>query len=371
MAKKNFSFSNTILLIINLIAVIALFMAYLANYLNPKVYFAVGLSGLFYPYILLINGLFVIIWFFRVRKYCLLSLIMIIVGFNSFQRFYQFRGKNAPSGNANLIKVFSYNVQIFGFYNNIDNQEDIIHLLQENSPDIACLQEFCQENAKKPKLMPAKEIKNALDAEDYFVYTPLSQSKYEFGMAIFSKFPIVNKGTISFDNERKNHAIFADLKINNDTVRVYNVHFQSIFFGTEDYLFAQQATEGSINLTKNELKKGSVRILKKIKTGFAKRPAQVDTVVNHIKLSPYKTIVCGDFNDPPLSYTYKQIRNLLDDSFVNSGKGCGYSLIINKLLSFRIDYIFHDKSFKSYSFTTQKLTTSDHYPIYTYLMIEK
>jgi endonuclease/exonuclease/phosphatase family metal-dependent hydrolase len=287
-----------------------------------------------------------------------------LIGFNSFLRFYQFKGKDVPAENADLIKVLSYNVQIFGLYNNENKREEIIHFLQEEMPDIACFQEYCQDK----NLEEAKQIKNAVEAKDYCLYTPLSRGKYEFGMAIFSKFPIINKGTISFENAKTNHAMFVDLKINKDTIRVYNLHFQSIYFGAEDYLFAKQPTNDT-DFSNEKLKKNSIRILKKIKTGFAKRSAQVDTIAHHIKLSPYKTIVCGDFNDPPWSYTYKQIRNLLDDSFVKSGKGRENTMIINKLLSFRIDYIFYDKSFDSYGFTTKKLNASDHYPVYTYLRV--
>ena len=370
MAKKNFSISNIIFLIFNVVAVIALLMAYLANYLNPKLYFIAALSGLFYPYILLINGLFVFIWFFRVKKYCFLSLITIVLGFNSFQKFYQFRGKDIPAENTEkLVKILSYNVHIFGLYDKENTQNEIVNFLQEETPDIACFQEYCQNNAQKPNLSATTQIKEAVGATNYYLYTPLSQGKYQFGLAIFSKFPIVNKGTISFDNAKTNHAMFADLKINNDTVRVYNIHFQSISFGKEDYLFANQATS-TTDFSNDELKKNSIRILKKIKRGFAKRSVQVDTIANHIKLSPYKTIVCGDFNDTPCSYTYKQISNLLDDAFVSSGKGRGNTMVINRLLSFRIDYIFHDKSFKSYGFTTPKSTASDHYPVCTYLGVD-
>jgi len=264
MSKNNHSIFTVILLIFNAIAVIALFMAYLASYLNPKLYFATALSGLFYPYVLIINVLFIVLWLFRVRKYCFLSLIAILIGFNSFQRFYQFNGKNAPSENADLVKILSYNVQIFGLYNNDNQQDTIIHFLKEEMPDIVCLQEYCQDNPQT-----TKRIKEAVKATDYHLYTPLSRGKYQFGMAIFSKFPIVNRGTISFENAKTNHAMFVDLKINNDTIRVYNVHFQSFYFSAEDYLFAQQATSNS-DLNNDKLKKNSVRILRKIKKGFGK-----------------------------------------------------------------------------------------------------
>jgi endonuclease/exonuclease/phosphatase family metal-dependent hydrolase len=320
-----------------------------------------ALSGFFYPYILIINVLFIVFWFFRMQKYCFLSLIIILFGFNSFQRLYQFRGKDVPAENVDLVKVLSYNVQIFGLYNNTDKQEEIIHFLKEEIPDIVCLQEYCQDN-----IQTTMRIKDAIKAANYYLYTPLSRGKYQFGMAIFSKFPIVNREVISFENAKTNHAIFVDLKIKKDTIRVYNVHLQSFYFGAEDYSLVQQATSNS-DLSNEELKKNSIRILKKVKRGFAKRSAQVDIMTNHIKLSPYKTIVCGDFNDIPWSYTYKQIKNLLDDSFVNSGNGFGNTMIINRLFSFRIDYIFHDKSFKSYGFSTTKSDASDHFPICTYI----
>ena len=364
MSKKKLSIFNIILLIFNAVAVIALFMAYLANYLNPKIYFFAALCGLFYPYILFVNILFIVLWLFRVRKYCFISLIAILMGFNSFQRFYQFSGKDIPSDSTDLVKMLSYNVQIFGLYNNENQQDEIIHFLKGEMPDIVCLQEYCQDNTQKL----VRQLKDSLNAADYHLYTPLSRGKYQFGMVIFSKFPIVNKETIFFKDAKTNHAMFADLKINEDTIRVYNVHFQSLYFGAEDYLFAKQATSNT-DFSNDELKKNSIRILKKIKKGFAKRSSQADALSDHIKLSPYKTIVCGDFNDTPWSYTYKQIRNLLDDSFVRSGKGRGYTMVINRLLSFRIDYIFHDKSFKNYGFKTTKSNASDHYPICTYLRI--
>ncbi|MDR2410718.1 MAG: endonuclease/exonuclease/phosphatase family protein [Bacteroidales bacterium] len=370
MAKKTVSFLNIILLFCNVIVILALLTSYLANYLNPKVYFLAGLSGLFYPYILIANVFFVVIWLFRKWKYCLLSLIAILTGFNSIERLYQFHRKIMPADTSQLVKVMSYNVQILGLYSKSNNKEKIIQFLKEERPDIICLQEYCQTNSFKNGFVNAHHIQEALHLKNYSLHTPLSRNNYLFGMAIFSKYPIIHQGTISFKDAKTNHAMFADLKINSDTVRIYNVHFQSIHFGAEDYLFAQQAASNP-EMSNEQWKEHSVRILKKIKTGFAKRSAQVDTIVNHINLSPYRVIVCGDFNDTPWSYTYQQIRNLLEDAFVKSGNGFGYSMIINKLLSFRIDYIFYDKSFQSYDFTTGNIRASDHYPVSTYIEINK
>lgn len=364
MSKKKLSIINLIFLILNIVAIIGLLSAYLANYLNPKTYFFTAFSGLFYPYILAVNFLFIVFWLLKKWQYCFFSLITIFIGINSFHRFYQFTGKDIPSGNDSLVKVLSYNVQTLGIYN--DNKEKILDFLKKEKPDIACFQEYCQNNNPSNKVTTASQIKNTINANNQYLYLPLSRENYQFGMAIFSRFPIINKESITFEDAKTNHAMFADIVIHKDTIRVYNIHFQSIHFGAEDYLFARQAASNT-DISNEEWKKNGMRILRKIKSGFVKRKSQVDTMVKHIEDSPYKVIVCGDFNDTPWSYTYKQIRNLLDDSFVRSGKGIQNTMKIRKLLSFRIDYIFHDKSFKSYGFTTEKINASDHYPIYTYL----
>jgi endonuclease/exonuclease/phosphatase family metal-dependent hydrolase len=367
--KKSFSIINLIFLILNIIAIAGLLSAYLANYLNPKTYFFAALSGLFYPYILAINLLFIIFWLFKKWQYCFFSLITLFIGMNSFQRFYQFTGKDIPSGNDSLVKILSYNVQTLGIYNDNNNKEKILDFLKKEKPDIVCFQEYCQNSNPENKVTAALQIKNAINANNQYLYLPLSRENYQFGMAIFSRFPIINKESITFEDAKTNHAMFADIVINGDTIRVYNIHFQSIHFGAEDYLFARQAASNT-DISNEEWKKNGMRILRKIKSGFAKRKSQVDTMVKHIENSPYKVIVCGDFNDTPWSYTYKQIRNLLDDSFVRSGKGIQNTMKIRKLLSFRIDYIFHDRFFKSYGFTTEKINASDHYPIYTYIDVK-
>jgi len=366
MSKNKFPIINTVFLTLNIIAIICLLSTYLANFLNPKVYFFAALSGLFYPFILGINILFIIFWLFKKWKYCLFSLITILIGFNSFQRLYQLSGNDIPSGNDSLVKVLSYNVQVFGVYDDNNRKQDILNFLETEKPDIACLQEYCQNNNPANKNTIASQIGKTMNANNQYLYLPLSRGNYQFGMAIFTRFPIVGKGNISFKDAKTNHAMFADMVIKEDTIRIYNVHFQSIHFGDEDYLFAMQATS-DMDISNEEWRKNGMRILRKIKSGFRKRASQVDTIAKHIESSPYKVIVCGDFNDSPWSYTYKQIYNLLDDSFVKSGKGAGNTLMINKLLSFRIDYIFHDKSFNSYQHTTEKINASDHYPIFTYV----
>ncbi|MCL2132113.1 MAG: endonuclease/exonuclease/phosphatase family protein [Lentimicrobiaceae bacterium] len=378
MAKNKFSLSKILLLIPNILAVVLLLMAYLADYFNPKAYFWVALCGCLYPYILIVNLLFVLLWIFRKNKLFLLSLICILIGFGSLKRIYQFTSKQLPEGVENTFKVMSYNVQVMGLYGNAANKgeisynqrDSIVDLLKNEQPAILCLQEFYSDNNPKTTFPTTSLIKKNIEKTNACFYMPFTRGSHQYGLAIFTKYPVVRQGSIEFQTPSTNLAMYADLKIGKDTVRVFNLHFQSLHLQKEDYIFAQQAVSDYSELSNEAIAKNSKRILRKMKKGFAVRAEQVKILSRHIQSSPYKAVVCGDFNDTPWSFTYKQIQNLLTDTYAESGKGFGNTMQFNKWLSFRIDYIFCDKSFKSYQFITLPYKASDHLPVSVYLDIQ-
>jgi endonuclease/exonuclease/phosphatase family metal-dependent hydrolase len=100
----------------------------------------------------------------------------------------------------------------------------------------------------------------------------------------------------------------------------------------------------------------------KFKAAFQMRAEQVREIRSHINASPYAVIVCGDFNDTPISYAYQQLRGNLKDAFVSSGSGIGRTYI-GKLPSFRIDNVFHSEEFESFNFQTSDFRMSDHLPV--------
>ena len=147
-----------------------------------------------------------------------------------------------------------------------------------------------------------------------------------------------------------------------DTVRIYNMHLQSIAFGATDYQYMDDLEKNK----QTEDIEHSKSIGKRLKKAFIKRARQADLISESIAASPYPVIVCGDFNDTPASYTYHRIAGNLKDAFVESGNGFGKSYV-GKFPSFRIDYILHSKQFKAFDFKTIHEELSDHYPVVTYL----
>jgi endonuclease/exonuclease/phosphatase family metal-dependent hydrolase len=244
--------------------------------------------------------------------------------------------------------VMSYNVRLFNLFDWIDkgNVGDTIrHFINEQNPDILCVQEY-SENAKvdlrvykyKAIFMEGKNIKT--------------------GQAIFSKYPIFNQGDFKIP-EAGNNIIYADIRKGTDTLRVYNIHLQSIKI-SPDVNEIQEHVD-SINQSKTEL------LFNRIRLAFNKQEQQADVLVRHKKECHYPVIICGDMNNSPFSYIYRNIKADLNDCFEEAGNGFGQTYKF-KYYPARIDYIFASKKMKVKSFTTfAQFENSDHYPIMTRL----
>lgn len=161
---------------------------------------------------------------------------------------------------------------------------------------------------------------------------------------------------IRFENSG-NMAISTDIIIEKDTVRIFNVHLQSYNIDPKKYSIIE-----SPGIDQEQDLKEVRNIGKKLKHAFIARANQVHKVREKVEESPYPVIICGDFNDTPVSYAYQTMRGDLTDAFMNSGRGFGRTYI-GKLPSFRIDNIFHSDEFESYNFKTYGFKMSDHLPI--------
>lgn len=142
-------------------------------------------------------------------------------------------------------------------------------------------------------------------------------------------------------------------------MRVYNVHFQSIYLGYEDY-----AVIDSLEGNQRASWKSMRNILRKIKRAFAKRSWQANALAEHIAEYKGKQILCGDFNDVPVSYTYRKAGGTLTDAYVEKGFGFG-TTFANRLSIFRIDYTLLDERLKINSCKIIRKNLSDHYPVIT------
>lgn len=357
--------------LINLVFAIGLLMAYMSAYINPEITSIFGFFGLAYPFFLLANVLFLLIWLILRRSKFLLSLLVILIGFNPLMRHIQLLpGREAPKDET-VVKLLSYNVKNMANSNvgivKAEIRDSIEGFISHEAADITCLQEYSEKGGDFPRVFT--ELSKATDYPEchYMNYIPAKNYRID-ALVILSKFPIINSGYLAIPGSDHVFGIYTDLWMHDDTVRLYNLHLESIRFKNEDYQFVDDVTSGQAE--KESFKEGSKSIYTKLSNGFKKRALQTGVVTNHLSDCPYPVIICGDFNDTPLSYAYHKISSGLEDAFVESGYGLGNTFAGN-LPPIRIDFIFYTDVFTSYDFNIPDILLSDHYPVSVYLKSNK
>ena len=357
------------ILILNILAVIALLMAYLAPVVNPSKIVLPALFGLGYPYLLMIHLAFLLYWLIRLKKEIFISLLVILLGWNHLNNLLplQIRSSEIPvnASRDRFLKAMSYNVRGFNIYQwskEAEAQQDIFRFIETQDPQLVCFQEYYTSSQKG-------QTHNSISAQlgnlpySAVYYTADQANRNGFGIATFSKYPILKKSRIPF-NSSFNAAMYTDILFHSDTLRIFNIHLQSIRFQEDNYAFMDTARFKYNNEQISELR----AIGNRLRTAFSMRAEQAQIIASYVEDSPYPVILMGDFNDTPQSYAYRKIKKGLDDAFRKSGSGFG-NTYAGELPSFRIDFIMYGPPILSDDFVRIKTDHSDHYPISTFLFI--
>ena len=320
MIKNNL---DRILFFVNSVILLLLLISYLAPKIHPDFFWHISLLGILFPFLLILNTLFAVYWVISWRKYFWANIVIIVLGLpyidntianqkNTLdQKEFSQLQKNKKHQFDQLINLMSFNVRLFNQNENIDDDKietKIVEMIKEKKPNVLCLQEFNLTESTK-------------ELFDAFNYKKNNDNKLQ----IFTNYRVIKSGYI----KSKNICIYKDIVLN-DTIRVYNIHLQSNW-------------------------------VKTMKSSYQNRVNEALKIKKHINKSPFPVIVCGDFNDTPLSYTYSTLKKGLADSFQESGIGIGNSYV--SIPTLRIDYILHSQKYESYNYKKLKYKFSDHYPI--------
>ena len=358
-----------IILLLNILAVALLFSAYAAYYVDPRDSWIFAFSGLLYPWILILNLSFMFFWLILWKKYALLSFITILIGWNQLDAMIAMNYETAVIQPGHTYSLITYNVHRFLGESEIkrDVRAEITEYMSGERPDVLCLQEFYIHEADTSPVI--RKMTHAWDLPYHYIKNYYKNPKWSGinGLATFSRFPILGHGTLEHPPSKR-FAIYTDIIMENDTLRLFNVHLASLRLGQQDVNFYYQLKK---NETENvNLKKGLFSILRKLKTAFQLRAVQTDIFIRTIENSPYPVLVCGDINDSPFSYTYHRLTQKLTDSYKEAGKGFFGSTYDGVLPNYRIDYILYDKHFKVFTYKKSQITFSDHYPITGLVMVD-
>ena len=336
--------------LLNIVLTVVTFSAYLLPFLAPKAFPLLSVLTLFMPMFFVFNALFFFYWGVQFKKRMILSGLVLLMGITFINKFYKFSTKEFPESEKDFT-VMSYNVRLLNLFQWIDRDDvpsQIVSFINDKNPDILCIQEYSTSADIDLKVYPHKYILMAGD-------------QIKTGQAIFSKFPIINEGNIVFPNSN-NNVIFADIKKGKETIRVYNMHLQSIKISPD-------VTEINDDINVMNQSK-SQKLLKRISKAFKQQQQQAELFKEHKNYCSYPLIVCGDMNNSAFSYVYRNIKGKLRDSFEEAGKGFGATYKF-RYYPARIDYIFADEKMKVKKFESfSDFENSDHYPIMTQLSFE-
>lgn len=364
---KLFSF-HTLVFLASIAAITALIISYFSPYIDPINNRIIPLFGLAYPVIMLGNMLLFLYWLvLRKWKMTILYLFVFIAGISVHHRFITW---NSPSKNDSdkTLSIVSYNVRLFDVYDwfgrGTQTKEAIYRYIDSVGADIYCFQEFYNENDSK-EFNSIKNIKNILGkAHHYGRYTSGSRGKSRFGVVTISRYPIIHSGYLDLNSVASNHCIYTDIQKEEEIFRIYNLHIGSIQVQDDEYdLFS--SLPNNLETDKTERSK---RLIGRLVGAFKTRSKQVDDIITHASSSPYPVIICGDFNDTPISNAYHKFYSKYSDAFLSAGKGIG-TTYAGRIPANRIDFIFHDKTFNATKFAIQREVLSDHRAIYTELAI--
>lgn len=367
MAKPFFRRVTKRFFIICNVAVAILFLpGAFVKYFNPERWWFVGLLTLCLPYLLMVLLIFFIFWIFAKKIWILISLLAIVICWDEVKNIFPWHFSPAFTieKKTNDIRIVSWNVEHFDileYKTHPETKQKMMDLITQYQPDVACFQEMVGGDYDKA-INYLGDFKRLLQFSGYY-YSYINKLDFDrvhhFGIITFSKFPIINQRTISIAPHDYNSTFqFIDVVTNNnDTIRVFNIHLQSLKFTANNLQYLDKP-----NMNTDSALTESKSIISKLKRGFIRRGLQADRIKEEMIKSPYPIILCGDFNDVPNSYAYCKIGEGLQNAFVQKGSGFGRTFSgISPTL--RIDNIFTDKKFTIDQVTKIPKKLSDHFPI--------
>ena len=325
----------------------------------PSTSMAVTYMGLAFPVLLLLNVVVALYWIAKLRWNFLVPTLAILLTGNNVAKTIGINHSQSTSPQIDFtkhnLKVMSYNIRLFNFY---EKGKEILGYINKVSPDVVCLQEFGYYTGSKQGYLTRQQLMQAM-AQRY-PHHHFCQSKQKigtYGVALFSKHPITAHSEIMLPHE-KNLASSTTISVAGDTLRVINVHLESNRLTGNDKKLWEKLSKAD-----PEFQHVLQKVNMKLSNAYCNREQQALSLAEYIKSSDVPTIVCGDMNDVPVSFTYSTIAGCgLTDAFTEAGQGYCHTYNEN-LFYFRIDAIFHSRHFKAIQHETPHIEHSDHYPL--------
>ena len=365
---------NVIKFILQLLTValcVVFLLGCLTPYLSPENFWWIGFIGLSTPYLIILIFFATILWCFAKPSMVIISLLTLCLGYKQISVIFacHFNNDFNEVRDSSSLRIIDWNIQGFNGLTANKNIKKLVRTeLAESilklNPDVICLQEFNHSFLLKGhQNNKADNIDLFTKTHPYYYFSKDNKSEngYATGSVIFSKYPISDTGKLKYPKGES--ALFADIIYNQDTIRIYTTHLQSFKFKKNDYENIDKVEEND-----EDALTASKSISLKMRPAFKRRAMQANLLKDWMSKSPYPSVLAGDFNDVPDSYTYFTIRGNRQDAFLEKSFGIGKTFIA-LAPTLRIDYILPDNQFKVKQFELEDEGLSDHYMLVTDLSL--
>lgn len=362
---KPLNLVHSFMAIMNIAVALLFIVASFSDSVSPNQNVFFSYLGLLFPVFFVFNFCFLMYWLImRKWGYFFIICCSFLICWKPISQYAPFHFRSGIIPHDKVIKVLSYNVMGFGYKDHSSNKpNEVLQYIINSDADIVCLQEYMV--GKSDDFLTQRKICEALNMYSYHYNLPLvNYNKYTIGLAIFSKYPILNSWKVRYDSSFNGSSVH-EIDVNGKKVMVINNHLESFKLTMDD---RSKYADFIKNMNVETFDGFRETIQRKLGSAFRIRAEQAEIVADEIaNLEGDYKIVCGDFNDTPISYAHRVIQGKsLVDAYSESGQGIGISYNQN-FFWFRIDHILHSVNMKSYNTTIEKIALSDHYPIWTYL----
>ena len=342
----------------NLATVALMLFAGYSDRLNPADFPTLSCFGLAFPLFLVVNLLFLFFWLTFKWRNIWIPLLGYALAYSPICLYMPMNSKGEISEDA--IKVLSYNVcQYGGNYKYEEGFDTVFNYLKRQQADIVCV----QEDVDTWRRYVMQRYKKLYPYNDTIIFR--NNSEGANGVGIHTRYPIIRKERIAYKS-LANGSVAYFLQVGKDTLLVINNHLEGTHLSKEDRDNYARMLRGKMK--RDTLKDESLHLLDKLAVSASKRAPQADAVHAYIESHrQYPIIVCGDFNDNPISYSRRTIAQGLTDCFAETGKGIGLSYN-QKGFYVRIDHILCSEHFEPENCEIDnRMDASDHYPIICWL----
>ncbi len=331
-------------------------LSYISVFIPPTFFWPAVFASYAIPGVLILNLILLITVPFFKKRLIVFPFLSLLFGLPFMLITISFQSEKGPVkydfsvlgfNTKNFLKRHSYN----GY------SQEMINWAAMDTSDIKCIQEYSTKSKWNPLDVAGQFTDNGYHKFEYFAEK--DDPEKQQGLAIFSKYDILDSGNVWQSFGSMNAGIFIDVKLGQDTLRIYNVHLASMHLEINQYKHPKHY--------KSKLK----RLISRLKNGAEERSYQIDKLIEHTGKCLYPYIVCGDFNETPYSYNYFRLKRHFTNAFEEAGNGFGFSF--NSLLFFlRIDHHFYNDKIEAIDYRVDRsMKISDHFPTRAYYLIKK